>query len=318
MTEIWQGAAVKASATDFRAAADLLGVEEALVRALWQVEAGGRGFWEDGSLIRRFEPHAMPGATTTWRDSLRIPRDEREAMFRASYAERPEATLEATSWGGPQIMGFNARAAGFGLASDMVVAMAQSERAQLQAFVTLILNWGLDSALRAHDWLTFARRYNGVGQAEAYARRIEDAYRAESGSASPAVLSFGDRGATVRRLQQALGIEVDGVFGGETDAAVRAFQDEHRLPVDGLVGQRTWAVLKEKAGARPLRQTGTPEAVAEAIEKWGGTATAVTGALAATQRVMPEGAYAFLVYGAVALGLAVVAAALLRRVRSAA
>jgi hypothetical protein len=55
----------------------------------------------------------------------------------------------------------------------------------------------------------------------------------------PVVLERGDRGASVRKLQSALGITADGVFGAQTECAVKGFQKRNGLTVDGVVGPRT-------------------------------------------------------------------------------
>lgn len=58
----------------------------------------------------------------------------------------------------------------------------------------------------------------------------------------------GSRVKAVRVLQDALSqlghdLEVDGVFGPQTEATVREFQAAAGLPVDGIVGPITWAAL---------------------------------------------------------------------------
>ncbi|UYY76639.1 N-acetylmuramoyl-L-alanine amidase [Sphingomonas sp. R1] len=58
-------------------------------------------------------------------------------------------------------------------------------------------------------------------------------------------LRRGMRGDTVRDLQKALGLELDGIFGGATEAAVRAWQRRHGLVPDGIVGPRAWEVLDQ-------------------------------------------------------------------------
>jgi cell wall-associated NlpC family hydrolase len=49
--------------------------------------------------------------------------------------------------------------------------------------------------------------------------------------------------ATVRAVQQKLGISADGVFGRQTLHAVRAYQRAHGLTVDGVVGPQTLAAM---------------------------------------------------------------------------
>lgn len=56
-------------------------------------------------------------------------------------------------------------------------------------------------------------------------------------------LRRGTRGEPVERIQRAVGIAVDGIFGGGTEAAVREFQRRHDLVPDGIVGPRTWASM---------------------------------------------------------------------------
>jgi peptidoglycan hydrolase-like protein with peptidoglycan-binding domain len=47
----------------------------------------------------------------------------------------------------------------------------------------------------------------------------------------------------VARLQAALGVEVDGTYGPETEKAVRRLQASRHLHVDGVVGAATWRAL---------------------------------------------------------------------------
>ena len=50
----------------------------------------------------------------------------------------------------------------------------------------------------------------------------------------------GSRGENVRRIQRALGVTADGIFGPNTRQAVINFQRNNGLGVDGIVGQATW------------------------------------------------------------------------------
>lgn len=324
----WMGAPERRNLAgpDFEAAAVRLGCEVAAIQAVWQVEASGRHFLADGSVVRRFEPHHFPrelwpaigfavqAGEAPWRASLRL---SSEAMFQRAARLDADAAMRASSWGAPQIMGFNAEAAGFGSAGEMVAHMARGAPQQLGAFVQLIEGWGLASALRARDWREFARRYNGSGQVDAYARRLESAYRAHSGGdASPVVLRLGDRGPAVQRLQRALGVQDDGAFGPQTDRAVRAFQRDAGLTVDGVVGARTWAELHATEGAKPPAQPTPLDGLAERVQAVTAPAAAGLGLLEAARYAVPEGALTWIVAGAVGLALIAGTAWAIRYVRA--
>lgn len=58
-----------------------------------------------------------------------------------------------------------------------------------------------------------------------------------------ALLMRGVRGKPVRMLQEALGIDADGIFGGGTERAVKKLQTKHDLAVDGIAGPDTFTIL---------------------------------------------------------------------------
>lgn len=57
------------------------------------------------------------------------------------------------------------------------------------------------------------------------------------------MLKIGNKGEEVKRLQEALGINNDGIFGKQTEEAVKLFQKNNGLEVDGIVGDKTWSAL---------------------------------------------------------------------------
>jgi lysozyme family protein len=64
-------------------------------------------------------------------------------------------------------------------------------------------------------------------------------------------LHRGDHGAAVRKLQRALHLRDDGVFGAGTARTVRRFQRRHGMHADGVVGAGTWRMIR-----RSLRRHG--------------------------------------------------------------
>jgi lysozyme family protein len=317
MSPIWKSAALPTLATYdmFQQAADIMRCDPAAVEAVWLTESSGKPFRADGSLERRFEPHHMPGSTLSWRDSLAIPAKQREAMFADAYALHPDAALRASSWGGPQIMGFNARAAGYASAADMVTAMAASEDAQIEAFVTLARSWKLDSAFRAKDWLAIAKVWNGNGQPEVYARKMEANYRRATGTSTPVVLRVGDRGPAVKRLQTALGCAPDGAFGPGTAAAVEKFQKNNGLAADGVVGAKTWELLERVRDAKPIAKETPVEAAATKTENVAAAVASGVAALEGVRRVLPPNLYELALYAALAVGFVATVSWLIRQAR---
>ena len=73
-----------------------------------------------------------------------------------------------------------------------------------------------------------------------------------SAASEVVVVKRGDRGDAVRKIQSALGVGADGVFGPVTERAVKRFQRSHGLLVDGIVGPQTRAAL----GLDPFSRSG--------------------------------------------------------------
>jgi peptidoglycan hydrolase-like protein with peptidoglycan-binding domain len=71
-------------------------------------------------------------------------------------------------------------------------------------------------------------------------------------------LNPGDQGRSVKRLQRALGVTPDGIYGPGTERRVRRFQRRHHLPGDAIVGAATWRMLRRAghtARARPTARS---------------------------------------------------------------
>jgi peptidoglycan hydrolase-like protein with peptidoglycan-binding domain len=57
------------------------------------------------------------------------------------------------------------------------------------------------------------------------------------------IIKRGSRGPTVAALQEALGIDADGVFGGGTEKALKIWQTNNDLTADGIAGPKTLTKL---------------------------------------------------------------------------
>lgn len=176
---------------DIAEAAQALGVTEAVVYAVRDVESAGKGFAPDGRPIILFEPHIFSKYSGHRFDSTHggvsypkwgtkpYPKTQAQRWGQLDYAMNldREAALKAASWGLFQIMGFNYAAAGFQTVEAFVEAMKRSERDHLMAFVSFVKVNRLDDELRALDWAGFARGYNGPGYAaNKYDEKLAAAY----------------------------------------------------------------------------------------------------------------------------------------------
>ncbi|AMM44867.1 L-alanoyl-D-glutamate peptidase [Bacillus phage SP-15] len=57
------------------------------------------------------------------------------------------------------------------------------------------------------------------------------------------VIKYGSKGKDVERIQRAVKVNPDGIYGRDTEAAVKAYQKRHGLTADGIVGLKTWNVM---------------------------------------------------------------------------
>lgn len=57
------------------------------------------------------------------------------------------------------------------------------------------------------------------------------------------VIKVGSKGKDVERIQRAVGVKPDGIYGKGTAAAVKSYQKRKKLSADGIVGAKTWAVM---------------------------------------------------------------------------
>lgn len=170
---------------DYERAALALAVSVAHVRAVDSVESNGNGFLPDGRVKVQFEPHVMfqrlekhfgkdralaelkahPDLVALKAGSYQSADKEDKDMDRAVQLINRTCALESASWGAYQIMGYHWSTCGYPSLQAFVNAM-QTAPGQLDAFVRFVkADRRLVQALKAQDWATFARVYNGPNYA---------------------------------------------------------------------------------------------------------------------------------------------------------
>ncbi len=156
-----------------------------------------------------------------------------------------KAALRSASWGIGQVMGFNAKSAGYSDVEAMVAGMMVSENDQLLAMSGEIISNGLHRALQAHNWPAFARGYNGPAYAKnKYDTRLAAAYQKALGLLPDLSL----RAAQIYLMY--LGYHpgpIDGVPGRKTFSALNEFQRDDGLPINTEIDDQILSILKEKA-----------------------------------------------------------------------
>lgn len=182
---------------DYLRAAQTLGVEVAVIKAVKEIESGGKGgFYAAGYPTILFEGHIFwrelmkiglsPESYVTGREDILYPKwtkeyytgdsQEYSRLGRAMIVDSHSA-LRSVSWGAFQIMGFNFELCGCSTINEFVSKMHKSEGAQLDLFIAFIKHNNLDKSLRDHNWAEFAKYYNGASYAlNSYDIRLKDAY----------------------------------------------------------------------------------------------------------------------------------------------
>lgn len=183
---------------DFTQVAELLGCEPAALKAVQQVETGGRGgFFSPGRPAILFEGHIFwtqlkkrgsnPEDYVKGNENILYPKWEKghykggigeyDRLEQARKINR-EAADASASWGMFQIMGFNYAACGEESIESFVRSMCESEFKQLLLTANFIKkNSQMLQALQAKDWVVFAKCYNGPAYAQnSYDVKLEAAY----------------------------------------------------------------------------------------------------------------------------------------------
>jgi N-acetylmuramidase len=129
-----------------------------------------------GLVIIRFEPQTFrrkAGQDASWS------RGGQQTEWRnlaEAFELDADAALLSTSYGLPQLMGFNWQVTRHPSARAMVLAFQDSCEEQVAGFFDFVDQNGLIRSILNGDWRGFTRRYNGPGNVEAYSQRLIRAF----------------------------------------------------------------------------------------------------------------------------------------------
>ncbi|MEO7221128.1 MAG: N-acetylmuramidase domain-containing protein, partial [Devosia sp.] len=302
-----KGAAVAIEDEDYVRLALDLRCHPADIEAIAQVESAGFGWFDDGRIKILFEKHwfyklvATSGKRTA-AVNARVARknwvspknggykdqataDQRYAMLQKAIAIDEDAAYQSISVGKFQIMGFNHKLCGFPSAKAMFEAFMADEDNQLEALSEFLRGRDLVEALKASDFATIERVYNGGGLNGEYAKKMGAASaKLRRGKwanwnpdpavkplepAEPSPIDFPEKGdmdnevvAQVQRRLKELGYteigNVDGDFLDMTEKAILIFRHDAKLPLTPTIDE---ALLVAMAKAAPRQ---IPEARSEA------------------------------------------------------
>jgi len=159
-----------------QARANRLPVETAL--AVFCVESNLAYDPRTGLVIIRFEPHIFRRKAG---QEVAFSRGGQPAEWRnlsQAFDLDADAALLSTSYGLPQLMGFNWQVTRHPDVQAMVLAFQDSCEEQVAGFFNFVEQNSLNRYILNADWRGFTRRYNGPGNVDVYSGRLIRALKA--------------------------------------------------------------------------------------------------------------------------------------------
>jgi hypothetical protein len=164
------GAAIYRQAQVFR-----LPVAAAL--AVFSVESGAAYDADTGLVVIRFEPHIFRRKTGQSVACRRGGQGHEWRNLARAYRVEANAALLSTSYGLPQLMGFNWPVTRHPGVRALALAFQDSCEEQVAGFFDFVAGNGLGRYILDRDWEGWARRYNGPGNVAGYAARLRRALK---------------------------------------------------------------------------------------------------------------------------------------------
>lgn len=180
-------------------------LDKAVLKAFIRVESGGRGFDPNtGKIMIQFEPRVFSrqtgieishNNTFKWDENHVEVQSKEWKAFNEAFGINPNAAMESTSIGLPQIMGFHWKRLGYKSVGEMWDDFKISETNQVKGLEKFIRSDArLLKAFEEKDWHMMAYVYNGAGYAAQayklgyvpYNEQLKRAYENEISSSSTA------------------------------------------------------------------------------------------------------------------------------------
>jgi hypothetical protein len=186
------------------------GIPSAAVLAVWYVESSGRTFTPNQAIIRfenhvffkywgsshpaQFDEHFQYGGRNgvagkasknhkfranggAWKEFHNLDQSKEYEVYEfAKGIGGPENAAKSTSFGGPQIMGFNFDICGYSSAVALASAFQADARWHVLGFFDYCKARHLIEVVEQEDWHAFGERYNGQGGGPIYGPKIKAAY----------------------------------------------------------------------------------------------------------------------------------------------
>ena len=181
---------------DFIKAAIDLKVEVAALKAIKEIESGGKAI-QNGVPTMLFEGHVFwsrlearhidPKKYVKGNEDILYPKWTKKYYTGKNSGElkrlqkaikiHEEAAYESASYGMFQIMGNNYKTCGYSSAKEFYNALCKSEDAHFDAFIRFLIAKGIVKYLQNKNWAQVAYLYNGAGyKANKYDNKLANAY----------------------------------------------------------------------------------------------------------------------------------------------
>lgn len=181
---------------DYEWAAEFLGCESKALKALVQVETGGKSgfdaphkpqilfeghvFWKSLSTLG-FDPEVYASrypsiCYKSWTKKYYLGGLKEWERFDIASVISWDAAVMSTSFGLFQILGQNWKTCGASSLKDFYEGMVRDQLQQFVFGVQFLRSSGIHSALAKKDWKEVARLYNGSGQVDEYSKKLSEAY----------------------------------------------------------------------------------------------------------------------------------------------